>query len=84
MYNELQQAKVEVQALKDAQLTLPTPTQHSQPMSRGASTSTSMPRTTELPPSTSSDLPTPMETDQGYDPTYNDPPPEMTSNLRRL
>ena len=83
MYNELQQAKAKIQALKEAQLSLPTPTQHSQPMSRGASSSMSMPRTTELPSSTSRDMPPPMETDQGYDPTYDDPPPPICHLLAR-
>ena len=46
LYGELQQAKAEILALKEAVLTLPIPTQQSQPVSRGASTSTSMPRTT--------------------------------------
>ena len=73
LYSEIQQAKAEILALKEAALTLPIPTQQSQPFSRGASTSTSMPRTTELPPSTSGATPTPMETDQGYNPLQDNP-----------
>lgn len=80
MYTELQQARAEIQALREAQLSAPTPTQHSQPMSRGASTSTTVPSTSSMPPpagGSSQGEPFPMDTDQGYDPSHDTIPPVL-------
>lgn len=53
-------------------------------MSRGASTGSMLPSLSNLMPGSSQEGPTQMETDQGYEPTHDKPPPEPPAPIRHL